>query len=403
MSKQEPEIPLCQTVDNEIDLVDIFLIIWKRKKMIIIFMFLCLLLGGGYSLYKSEQYKYITTFQIGTLIDVKGEQIQKSSIESAEIVKVKFDSVYIPKATKKFMDSNGGRRLKAESNIQKDSNIIVVKSNGELADEDVLRSFHLQIVAPILADHQQITSASMREFLLQVDSLRLNLEKLKNPQIYLFGEKVLQNEIMKAQANLSELDDKKGLLESQKRRLLETQNIVRGQLKKVEKNLELTYAERLQAKDEVADETMALTFLMVDNQIERSERRLADLKERAQVKIEDRKQVLANQLIENRRQYDRQKEKISELQIKLKKIRAERTSDIQLQKNVIAKAENKIDLYLNSRILGAAQRSVAPEGAGKSLILALAGILGLMGGIMLAFIAEFMTKVRQQQQAAGDG
>ena len=39
----------------------------------------------------------------------------------------------------------------------------------------------------------------------------------------------------------------------------------------------------------------------------------------------------------------------------------------------------------------------------KMLIVALAAILGLMGGAMLAFFAEFMTKVRQQQQAAGDG
>ncbi|NOQ51057.1 MAG: hypothetical protein GQ578_02400, partial [Desulfuromonadaceae bacterium] len=39
----------------------------------------------------------------------------------------------------------------------------------------------------------------------------------------------------------------------------------------------------------------------------------------------------------------------------------------------------------------------------KTLIVALAAMLGLMGGVMLAFFAEFMVKVRQQQQAAGDG
>ena len=398
MNEQETRNYQRQHADDEIDLVDLFLILLKRKWLIGLTTALCILLGGGYLLYKTENYQYVTTLQIGTLLEGVGEQAKKSLIETPEIVKVKLDSVYIPQAVKKLMDAHDGRRIKAESNVQKDSNILLIKSNGAFEDESIIRSFHTQVVDPVLEEHQRIMSASMKEFHIQAEQARLRLKELKDPQIYLFEDKVLQNQIGQAQAKLVELNDQKQLLMSKEKRLIDTQRIVNEQIQKVEKNLDLAYAERPEAKEEVNDEAKALTFLMLNSQIEQNERQLADLKERSQVTIEDQKQVLENKLSENRRQHALQKEKISELQSKLKKQQAERLSSMQKQQNVIDDVESKIDLYHESRVLGIAQRSFEPEGPGKSLILALSGILGLMGGLMLAFIAEFMAKVRQQQR-----
>ena len=402
MTEQQTEPYQRQTADDEIDLVDLFLILWKRKWLIFLTTIICIILGCGYLFYKTESYQYMTTLQIGALFEGESGSGQRNIIEAPEVVKVKLDSVYIPQASKNLMDLHNDRRMKAESNIQKDSNILLIKSNALLQDAEFIHSFHTQIVNPVLEEHRKILAASMKEFQFQAEQARLRLKELKDPQIYSFEEKVLQNQIRGAQSELTELDDRKILLESKKERLIDTRKIVNEQIRKIEKNLALAYAERPQAKEEVDDEGKALTFLMLNSQIEQNERQLADLKERSQVTIADQKQVLENQLAENRRKYALQKEKISELQSKLKKLQAERLNSIQKQENVIADAESKIDLYQDSRVLGIAQRSFEPEGPGKSLIIALSGILGLMGGVMLAFIAEFMNKVRQQQRALED-
>ena len=43
-------------------------------------------------------------------------------------------------------------------------------------------------------------------------------------------------------------------------------------------------------------------------------------------------------------------------------------------------------------------RSLGPVGPGGKVILALAGVLGLMLGLFAAFMAEFLAKVRQRRQ-----
>jgi uncharacterized protein involved in exopolysaccharide biosynthesis len=47
-----------------------------------------------------------------------------------------------------------------------------------------------------------------------------------------------------------------------------------------------------------------------------------------------------------------------------------------------------------------AMQSLKPVGAGKGVIVALAGVLGLFLGLFAALFAEFLQKVREQHDAA---
>ena len=134
-----------------------------------------------------------------------------------------------------------------------------------------------------------------------------------------------------------------------------------------------------------------MTFLMLNNDIQQNENRIALLRERLFVQLENEKQLLKNKFAENLRAHTLQITAVEDAKGKLGKLRTQRLSSIEQQHNVIATAKNKINLYRDTKTLNLAVRSLSPVGTGKSLILALAGMLGLMGGIMLAFIQRIIS------------
>lgn len=394
MNSQQPENNPPACADDEIDLVDLFLVLWRRKVMIVLCTLACLLVGGLYAFTQTQTFRYVTALEIGG----SDTQSGKTLVESTDIVKIKLDEVYIPRAVRQLSpEGSDTPRLKAEAKAQKGSDIVLLSSVGAVEDEGPLEKLHAKITAPLIENHNRMITAAMQEYKLSAERAKLVLHELNDPDIYLFDEQVLKGDIDMAKARLDELENEKELLKAQKKRLLTTQAILKQQVEKTEKQLKAAYANIPEATTEVTDEPKALTFLMLNSQIEQNERRLSDLQERLQVKTEDEKQIYANKLASNLNDIELQKAKVTELQSKLSKLRAERKSEISKQQNAIADAESKMELYEYTKTLGIAQRALAPEGPRKALILALSGVLGLMGGIFLAFGAEFMTKVRRQQ------
>lgn len=90
-------------------------------------------------------------------------------------------------------------------------------------------------------------------------------------------------------------------------------------------------------------------------------------------------------MAENRRSWDLQKVRIAQLQSQLIKLKVKRETDQEAQKTISVSVENKLTDLQETCTLGIAVRSVKPVGGGKKIVLAFSGILGLMGGVMLAF------------------
>ena len=383
--------------DDEIDLVQLTQILLKRKYLILGVIVFCLLVGGSYAFLKERVYLYTTSLQIGeVLIDGKGST-KKVAIEAPPSVKLKIEKVYIPVAAEKLRTNGENRLVKAVVREKKNSNIIFVESKGNSADQQTISQFHSLIISPLIENHRDGVSALKRQFELLADKASLVLKDLENPVIFGAEEKKLQQLVETAQMKLAQFDDRKKLLLANKAGLGETGKLLIKQINYIEKNLELSRAKRNRAISETNDATKAMTFLLLNNDIQQNENRLAELKERLYVGLANEKQALEGQFAANQRGRENQVAKIDELKSDLAKWKAQHLSSLEEQRNVISVAKNKVDLFHNTKTLGLAIQSVEPVGPRKALILALSGILGLMGGIMLAFIAEFMAKVKQQQ------
>ncbi len=399
LNGQEQEVFPRQIADDEIDLVQLFQILLKRKYLIIGVVIFCLSVGGAYVLLKQDSYEYTTTLQIGTSLVEDDNTFKKLEIEGTSSVKLKLEKVYIPDANRQLSTKHNGRLVSVDAKEQKNSNIIMITSKGGADDDQYVDDFHHSIIMSLIANHSETLAAAKMQYEILVERSRNILKDLENPKLFGMQETSLQRKIESAEMKLAEFEDKKKILLSQKKGLDQTKKLLTEQIASIGKNLKLSYSKRNSALTDVDDATQAMTFfLMLNSDIQQNERRSATLRERLNVTMENEEQQLEGQFAEIQRAIKLQGTKIDEAKSQLINLRAQRLSKQEQQRNAIAAAENKINLYQDTKALSIAVRSLKPVGQSKALIVALAAMLGLMAGVMLAFIAEFMIKVRQQQR-----
>ena len=402
MNKQELENNQHYIADDEIDLVQLFQILLKRKYLILGVVLFCLLGGGLYVFLKPTTYEYTTALQIGMNVVGNSSGVTRVEIEPLSSAKLKLETIYIPAAIEEMSSKHAGKFYKASAVEQKNSNIIIISSKGGKEDSSIYSNFHTLAVLPLIDAHGKSISVFRKQDELVVNKAKLRLNDLRDPQLFGLEEKIYQGNIEIAKQKTERLIEQKLQLIASRKDIVETRKIVSKQIIDIEENIELSRNRRIEAIAEVDSASNALTFLMLNGEIQENETRLAILKERLYVTLVEKDRKIEGQVSNNQRLQKQQNSQVEQAKIELTHFKAQRLSDQNQQQNSISSAENKINMYENTKALSLAIRSLSPVGTGKSLILALAGMLGLMGGIMLAFLAEFMTKVKQQERSSVD-
>ena len=382
--------------ETDIDLFQLLSILLKRKVLFFCFFSICVCVGLVYALWKPLVYTYSTPIEIGSTLVNQGAAIQSKIIESPESVLAKINESYIPFAVAQVLQSRG-EVFKIKARIPKNSRLVILSSVGTKDMSEVFQELHGFVEKKILQDHQRLIEVPRREYQLLTDQEKIKLNNLSDPRIYQISQKNLLIELDKAKKELVTLDDQKNLFRAQIKRLGETQMLLRTQIEAVGKNLAQVYASQPKAIDGVNDQSQAMTLLMINNQIEQNENRLAELKERLSITLENEKEILQNKIADNRRLWALQNQEIEKLQSELIKFNIKLESEQQHQKNIVASFENKLSEIQETRTLGVAVRSFNVAGGGKKIIVILAGILGLLGGGILVFLAEYLSVVRRRQ------
>jgi len=493
LSQLETENPSREITDDEIDMIQLILMLIKRKYLILGVLGLCILLGGTYAFIKPKVYEYLTTIEIGSTI----KNLETGDIEPIEAsgeVLEKVKAAYIPLNSQK----KGQENVKVTASSPKGSRLIILKSSGPEGSEKAQGAIHKKIAEAVQDDHLRAVKSVRQQLELRIAKQRTDLDKmvsaallqikmknlqediqqkkrnlsslndeeqtyrvsssnamnklkstllgtLDNQKIEIIG---LQNKVAKENANLAELFDEKSTLVKQKELLTQEKNLLSGQVKVISSTLADIGQKRLEAPVEVDSPANALTLMMIENQLEQYRSRKEDLEFRIEVDLPQKKYKLDMQLANTERQIAIQKQLINDLETQLPLKKQSQLREVEQEKQAIQtlkseqdkklgdygrqieeknreinEAENQLRAYeinhnfaidqqrqlikgleakmtglQDTRTLGIAIRSTQPNGPGKSLILALSGMLGLMGGIMLAFFAEFITTVRHAQK-----
>ena len=325
--------------DDEISLIDLWLVLARRKWVILLVMLASVLLALFYALSKPDVYRYFASIEIGVM--THGDK--RDFLEQPQSVLAKLEKSYIPEVLSQYDAEDTAYEI--EASLDQGTHIITVQGKAVEDEAALYQKMITEIIGKIYQDHQRISELHKKE---------IDLAKSRT------------------QNQLTGLKDDAVLLQSQEKRIDEKEQLLKQRIADIKRSLERAEETRQQAAKNVTTEGKALALLMMDNDIRSQADRLASLEEELSISIDNQREVIANQILKNKRKQTETLDQLGKL-------------DIQ-QANL-----------LETRALSSPMQSLKSVGKNKKLILAVALFAGLFMGIFAAFFIEFLGKVREQQ------
>lgn len=442
--------------DDEIDLVDLWLVLMQHKAAIAIIACLTLLAGSLFALSMPTQYNYSTSIQIGAVVEMGAGRNHFVFIEAPETVLAKINESYIPYVLNRYSSDNPDTLVQPEikARIPKKSNLIVLEARGEQKYEGIYLSVLTSVAEMVMEDHQPSMRMMNSEFAsdlnrqkiklnelqapstlqtqlksleVQRTTAQLRMEELNDDRLIAVSMQSLQTAKQKHQNKLKTLDDERRQLNADYKRLDDMDKLLNRQIDDLSTNIQGATVNRQASVREVSNEASAMTLLLVDSQLQANRTKLASLEERLYIHQQTAREKLKNALNANKlnREYEvkllgntegqlekvgidlkreRQKQQtiVENLNEKITKVKQDSDRGIERQKVAVARSEAKLNSLKETRPIFDPIQSLKPVGTSKKLIILASLMLGLFLGVFIAFGMEFLTKASakmKEQQA----
>ncbi len=325
--------------DEEVSLLDLLRVLVECRRIIVTVFLTILIIGTAFALLKSKQYRYTTTIEIGTVI----EDGKALLIDRPGTLLAKINEAYIPHVLEQFSrEKSDGYKITAR--IPHGSEVIVLESRAPQDEEAILVALHKQVVNFVKRNHQRVFDIMKKE-------MNVELDKSKN--------------------KLSALQDRHRILTADLKRLDQTSKLLNDQIEDLKALVADAISYRKMARAQTGDETQAMTLLMIDNEIQQNNQRLAALEERLHIDLPREKDSLNNTISDNSREQQEQAAEIAKIQAAVNNMR-------------------------ETRMLIAPMRSAEPVGIGRVTIVMVSAVVGLFTGVFAAFVVAFVCKARNE-------
>lgn len=324
---------------NETSLVDIWLVLIRRKRILMLMFAAGIALGGLVSWLMPSKYSYTASIEIGTMVGEPGVVL----IEQPGAVLAKVEDGYIPLAMSQYARNHPetGKVFEISVRVPKKSHIIVLEAKGPRADMEIYTGLEQSVVEMLTSDHERITYLQRMDLNLKIEEHQREMESLR--------------------------DDHKLLL-AESKRLNDMANLLQKQIENTRSLIEDSESNRRRALEQLSDATSGMTLMMIDSEIEQHRSRLAKLEERLLIDLEDQRDMQSKSIADNVRAQAKQTSAINRIQAQLANLRETRPLVMPMQ-------------------------SLKPIGPGKIAIVTFFAAGGLVLGVLGALFREFLAKV----------
>lgn len=168
---QRPEI----NDTDEIRLVDIWLVLVRRKFVIAALVLVSIAFGLAYALFTPHSYAYTTIIEIGT-------NGQNELIEPLETVRAKVVDGYIAQVLQLHLknSSNGEARYGINAEVPKSSQVLILRSKGTAENEPVYVALHGAIVDRLKSDHLRVQNPLRKDLETRLQMRERSLAELRD-------------------------------------------------------------------------------------------------------------------------------------------------------------------------------------------------------------------------------
>ncbi|BCA80088.1 Wzz/FepE/Etk N-terminal domain-containing protein [Desulfuromonas sp. AOP6] len=374
--------------DDEIDLIDILRVLWQRKTMIILGSLLFFIGGVAFALLTPKVYEYSSTIEVGKILTNVGQGEELKPLQDMQTIIAKLEEGYIPQVLHVSFRETQVADLAVKVKVPKDSQLLLLKSKSDQKDASKITSAHKNIIDLLIADHGKILDITRQRYTALVENGRLELQRLEDPKVFAVRENALKSQWEQAQRAVEDNKDTLALLKARAARIGETKKLLQEQIQEVKGMLATAQKNRESAIGEATDEARAMTLLMINNQIEDNRTRLSRLEERLYIDLENEKLAIEKEMADNLREADRRKSMVNESKGQLDKLYVDHAREIDMQKHKISELESRLNTIRPTHAMAVAIPSLKPVAPRSVMIVALAGVLGLFGSMLLAFLLE---------------
>lgn len=157
--------------DDEISLVDLFLVLRRRKAAILLTLLACTALAVvAIFFFGSEKITYTTSIKIGG----------KPQIEPNSVALTKLREIYIPITKGAISGNEALSTLKINARAPENSDLVVIETQTRDENRELVKQLHKLVAERLVADHNKQLSQNKTAIENQIERLRLTLESLKS-------------------------------------------------------------------------------------------------------------------------------------------------------------------------------------------------------------------------------
>lgn len=323
--------------DDEISLADVWRTLVGHKKLIFLVWGLVILTGLAAAVLMPEKYAYTTLIEIGGQWD--------DPVETADAARARLLAGIIPVVQNRYL-AEGKKITDVKVSIPEKSPVFVfLESQGTAEAASIHLAFHAEIVDVLAQEHHAAQNKVREVLVIGQETVRRRITALDNENIFLTEK-------------LKHLDDEETYLEE---KIKQVRAAVAAASKWSDK------AGAAAAKEGAA---AAFTHMMATNQIEQ-QRFLTTLENRVLVGLPGERAEINKTITDNAQSVEEQRSALNITTSELGRLRE--------TKALIPPARSA--------------SSVAPD---RRVISMLAIFIGLMLGVLSAFMVEFLLKVRKE-------
>lgn len=437
---------------DELNLVDLWILLRRYKRHFVWAFSISLLAAFMYVFFVYvEKVELVTTIQIGT----REKDNTILPIESPESLLSKINNSIIPSYTYEWAKKNNFAPVIETVAINPgNTNIILIKNKTSEENIGLLSDFQKGLISIVKDDHKRIINTLKSHVQSELTMAQLELDKLKSPLTLEHKLKIGQMKLDEAKIKLEKLEDEQYLgikkaefqndilleqheqkrlqdsEESYKKQILrieETKKILLENMKELKRQItEATNNRRIAAAS--ATEQSAMAQLLISNEIQQNQNRLATLEERYYVLLENEKSALAQKIEDFRlqtimsekrldllnekynrmlvdNQFDREQQKLAldEVNLELQQIKLKHESSVSAAEEKVREVYTILDNFDETRIVSTAVPSLKPTGLSRVqllfLSLFLAGFVGFFAMLFVLFrdqLKRRLEEVREQ-------
>ncbi|QIT55920.1 hypothetical protein HC341_12330 [Aquisalimonas sp. 2447] len=439
-SRQDADFPERYTADDEISLYDLWNVL-ERRWYVIVGVFLVVVgLALVYALNQEATYQFRTGLEIGTLGSAD------SLVETPNETRNRLRESIIPAARAELSgEMESVPRISIGGG--EESSLIVLSTEGATERADDIEELHTQVSERLQEAHRRVADSRLNRLQLEKEGLEDELEYLTDERVVASRREDLQQRIASAEERISELEEEReetresleaGRRERERRleALAEEREVAASELERLDQRGEILQR-RIEATEELladlrrnrtqlmsnggSDPTMAL--FLGTTELDHVQGRLDGLEDQYNFELPRQRDELRTDLEDIRRDREGIQDELTELRIELENLESRFERRIASQQRTISEQETAlarleadlqqerrgkerdirdIDAQMDDIVVTSANfvsvRSVEQTGTGRSLILALAIVLGGMLGLFSAFFWEFVTNARRYRR-----